>query len=192
MNANRDQYDFILNPQQSKKPTGMQFQSGKKKILVFVGILAGLTIALVVGFSIITSLGKPNSQNLITIQAYQTEIDRVITLASKNIKDLSLKYRVATMQTVVGSDQKQINSLTTKRKVKITKLELAAKKDGDIDTALNAAKQDGTFDDVLLGVIESLSNDYYKALKTALTEASSKTEKELLQQAIDNIEKTAQ
>lgn len=192
MDANHDQYDFILNPQQSKKPAGMQFQSGKNKILIIVGFLAGLTLVLVIGFSVITSLGKPNNQNLITIQAYQTEIKRVITLASKDIKDLSLKYRVATMQSVVASDQKQISDLTTKRKVEITKLDLGAKKDGDIDTALNAAKQDGTFDDVLLNVIESLTNDYYKSLKSALADASTKTEKDLLQIAIDNVEKTAQ
>ena len=96
------------------------------------------------------------------------------------------------MQATISSDANSLSDLLKKRKVKIESLQLNALKDEDTDEALDTALQNGSgHDEILLKKIEELSNSYYTSLKTAKTDVESKSESDILDKAITNIELSA-
>ena len=189
---NENPYEFILNPEKPKKVAGPQFQSNSKKMLVIVGFLVGITIAIIVGFTLFFNLTAPNNADLIELRAYQTELERVITLGQKNLTETDTKNRIASLSAVLQSDSTELDGLIKKKKMKITKTELGSKKDAGIDKALEAAKQNNAYDKEFLTVIQSLSTNYYKSLKAALADSKSKSETALLEKSIADIEAVAQ
>lgn len=188
---NENPYGFIFDPNKQQRPKKLALQSGRSKILVSVGFVAGVIIVAIIGFNFILSLGKASNTDLVVVRAHQTELQRVIDLGLKNANDLTLRNRLASLQSATATDSFALSDLLKKRKVEIIKTELAAQKDAKTDTALEAALQDGSHDEVLLGIIEKLSNAYYGALKDAKLDVASTAEKELLDKAIKNLELTA-
>jgi hypothetical protein len=185
-------YDFIVNPQGNHPKRGVNFNSGgKNKIVVFAIFGLGVIIVLVVGFSILTSLGKTNNQDLISVETEQTELLRIIGLGKKDATDSALVNRLSSLETLVTSDKTKVAKLLSDRGVEVAKEILSSEKDSQVDTDLDKAKQNGNYDDVLLDKVSERSNSYYSALKTALSDAKTKTEKELLNTSISNLEATA-
>lgn len=182
-------YDFIMDPSQRKQhvaPGG-----GKNKIVVMLALGLVIITVIVLGFVFITSIGKANNDDLVSLRAQQTEILRIIELGKKDLTDAELKNKLSSMQIFISSDSAQLNDLLGKRNVEITKEQLASKKDGDIDASLEKAKQEGSLDKVLLDEISEQSNNYYDTLKEALSSATTAKEKELLNTLISNIEASA-
>lgn len=188
---NENPYGFIFDPSKQQRPKKLNLQSGRSKILVSVGFVAGVIIAAVIGFNFILSLGKASNTDLVVVRAHQVELQRVIEIGLKNANDLTLRNRLSSLQSATATDAFALSDLLKKRKVEITKLELAAQKDDKTDAALEAGAQDGSHDEVLLSIIEKLSNGYYGALKDAKLDVASNAEKELLDKAIKNLELTA-
>jgi hypothetical protein len=181
-------YEFITNPEHGRHFRGPNF--GSKKRQIFIGIIFAvvvLTLSTVVGTLLLNS-GDDKNENLINLEAYQTEIDRVITLGQKAVVDPQINQQLSTLKIVVSSDQKQLSELLLERNVKTTALQLSVQKDTKIDTALDNAAKIGNFDETLQQTIDSLAKEYYTALTNAKKDAVSKKEQDLITLAINNIE----
>ena len=189
---NENPYGFIFDQGKQKQPRSLQPRSNTSKILMGIGFIAGVIIIVVIGLNVVLSIGKANNEDLINVRANQVEILRVIELGQKNVSDIDLRNRIASMQATISSDAKSLSDLLKKRKVKIESLKLNALKDEDTDEALETALQNGNgHDEILLKKIEELSNSYYTSLKTAKTDVESKSESDILDKAITNIELSA-
>jgi hypothetical protein len=185
--AQENPYDFILDPHQGKKkPKGPV--SARKRILLMVGFLAGVVCIIIVGFVVVVRLLAPNNTDIVEAQSYQTEIARILDKAQSNIEDGNLKNRIATLDSVIASDEVRFKELIKKRKVVTTATGVTSKKNTKTDDALDAAKQEGNYDAVLQTSLEELIASYYEALETALKDASTKAETDMIKNAIANIE----
>ena len=189
---NENPYGFIFDQGKQKQPRSLQPRSNTSKILMSIGFIAGVIIIVIIGLNVVLSIGKANNEDLINVRANQVEILRVIELGQKNVSDIDLRNRIASMQATISSDANSLSDLLKKRKVKIESLQLNALKDEDTDEALDTALQNGSgHDEILLKKIEELSNSYYTSLKTAKTDVESKSESDILDKAITNIELSA-
>lgn len=182
-------YNFIMDPSKPKHPAGPG--GGKNKIIVMIAMGLVMIAVLSIGYVLLTSIGKANNDDLITLRTQQTEILRVIELGKKDLADASLKNKLTSMQVFIASDGVQLNDLLSQRKVEVTKEQLAIKKDSDTDSTLEKAKQEGALDSAVLDVVSKQSNDYYDTLVEALSEATTTKEKDLLKTLINNIEASA-
>lgn len=189
---NENPYGFIFDQGKQKQPRSLRPRSNTSKILMSIGFIAGVIIIVIIGLNVVLSIGKANNEDLINVRANQVEILRVIELGQKNVSDIDLRNRIASMQATISSDANSLSDLLKKRKVKIESLQLNALKDEDTDEALDTALQNGSgHDEILLKKIEELSNSYYTSLKTAKTDVESKSESDILDKAITNIELSA-
>ncbi len=182
-------YSFILNDQSGQKPP-TQFGSdsgGSARILKAVLFLTGVVVVLIIGFSVITSIGKTNNEDLVSVLAYQTELDRVIELGKKESTDITLKNDLASLQAALASDQNELTTLLEARAVKVSKESLASKKDSKIDSTLESSKLNNTYDEALRTAMKSLAGKYVDALRTALSDTASANETTLLETAGNNI-----
>lgn len=182
-------YEFIMDPSQRKQPAGTG--SGKNKIIVMIVLGLVMITVLVVGFVFITSIGKANNDDLVSLRAHQTEILRIIDLGKKDIADTSLKNKLTSMQVFLSSDGAQLDDLLSKRNVEVSKEQIASEQNSDIDSNLEKAKQEGNLDKALLDVIAEQSNSYYDTLSASLSSATTTKEKDLLKTLISNIEASA-
>ena len=173
-------YDFIMDPTLGKKPHVAGPGSGKNKLLVM--IVMGLIIIsiLTIGFIFITSIGKANNDDLVSLRAQQTEILRIIDLGKKDLTDAELKNRLTSMQIFISSDGAQLDDFLGKRKVEVSKEQLASAQNSDIDSELEKAKNEGALDEKLLSAVSAQSNEYYDVLGDSLSSATTTKEKELL------------
>lgn len=176
-----------MNPQQSNKQSGGP-NSTAKRLLVAVVIGGVIIVAMIVGFTLITSVGKANNDDLVTVQAWQTELARVIELGQKDISDRALANKVTTLELSLSTDQSAIGGLLQERGVKVEKSQLSSKKNADIDDDLEAAKQSGNFNTAFTQAIEEISNGYYASVKDALGDSASKKETDILNTAKTNME----
>jgi len=180
-------YDFITNPGQNRKP-GFGMGGKKQQMAIFaIFSLVVLFVAIWVG-SLLFSGGGGANEGLVSLQAHQTEIDRVITLGQANIADPQLKQRFSTLQATITSDKKQLSGLLSNSGVEVTALQLSAQKDKKTDTALENAIKLGNHDEELQEIINTLADRYYSAMSNAKKTSLTKNGSNLLATAISNIE----
>ena len=186
----QNQYDFILSTPspQNNSSFNMQNSSKPKKILIMAVFLLFVFILIIVGFNFISSLGKVKNDDLVTVQAHQTELARVLEVGLKSLADQNNRNKVVSLQAALKTDQDQIASLLKDRSATPTKEQLASKKSSKTDTELETAEKTGNFDEVFIAKVETLSNDYYGSLKTALTDTSGNKEPEIIKTAMANLE----
>ncbi len=165
---------------------------GRKKIVLIIGFLAGVVVVVIVAINILLSLGKANNTDLISVQAYQVELSRVIDLGLKSTTDPTLRNKLTTLRATLATDQAALADLLDKRSEQVTKLQLSAKENAKTDEALETAKQNGSFDAALSEAVSDLSGNYYKELKAALADATTEKETEILKTTISNLELSSQ
>jgi len=170
-------YEFITNPRElPKKKTLFAPGSLRSRILIILGAGVLVTIAIIVLSSVLTSKRTANLENLRGLVAQQQEIIRVSAIGTANAKDATTKNFTQTTTDSVTSEQIQLNSFLVSKKIKITPLQLNAKKDAQTDLALETAKQASTFDStvttILLGLLTTYANDTAEAYKAATTPAA--------------------
>ena len=141
---NENPYGFIFDQGKQKQPRSLRPRSNTSKILMSIGFIAGVIIIVIIGLNVVLSIGKANNEDLINVRANQVEILRVIELGQKNVSDIDLRNRIASMQATISSDANSLSDLLKKRKVKIESLKLNALKDEDTDEALDTALQNGS------------------------------------------------
>lgn len=182
-------YDFIMDPSQRRQP--LKPGSGKNKLVVMIAMGLVMIVVLLLGFVFITSIGKANNDDLVSLRAQQTELLRIIELGKKDLTDATLKNKLTSMQLFISSDGKKLDEFLSQRKVEVSKEQIASKKNSDIDSDLEKAKQEGSLDQALLGAVSDFSNEYYDTLSESLSNATTAKEKELLNRLITNIEASA-
>jgi hypothetical protein len=187
MQPDNNQFDFILDPTQKKAGGPSILMDPKKKILVSVMFVLTVIILLIIGFSVFTSLSKKNNSALVDVYAYQTEIARVTGLGIAGAVDPAVKIQTSTINSFISSDLKNTTDFLAKSGKKTTKLEAASKLDSKLETNLKAATTRNSFDAEFKSVLEKTSASYKIALKKALDNAGSQSEKKMLQAAADNI-----
>ncbi len=186
---NQNQYDFILSSQQQQKKSLLPAtQSTKNRLLIFILLIVGTITVLVVGIQLLNNIGKVNNDDLVTVQAYQVELNRILEEVSANTDNPTLKNQFITLQVTLASDQAKLASLLSDRGVKLSEEQLASKEDTEKTDELENAQKNGSYDESATKLVESISNDYFDALKTAANDSASETEDEILQTSANNLQ----
>lgn len=188
-NQNQD-YNFILNPEQ-QRTKGPKFV-GPQKLLMIVGLFAVVTVVVVILFSVILGGGSNNRENLVTLQAHQTELARVLNEGVDRVADPALRQQFKTLEVTTLSDKTAISSIVTSREIEVEKIELTTQLDIETDAALDEAEKAGNFDSVFEQIVIVEASDYLEALEAALASASTKAERDALSVAINNVQTIAQ
>jgi hypothetical protein len=188
MQPDQNQYNFIMDPSNGKRSGGPSFlQNPKNRILAGILFIFSVIFILIIGFSIISSIGKKSNDSLITVAAYQTEIARISSLGLESAKDSSVRSKLATISAFIETDSKATISYLSSNGTKLSKQQVALALDKKADEKLETAAQLNKYDETLLQIIQEKSSSYKSALKQALNDASTAKEKQILETAANNI-----
>lgn len=184
----QDPYGFIMNNQQGPSRSRLALSSTKARILVVVGGIILLIIIVVIFSTILGSGAKAQKQRYVEIAQKQTELIRISTIADKKAKGLATRSYALTTRMGLESSQKKTSDILAKRGVKAKELAkvLPAGKNDKSDAALDEAEKNNRFDETFLQLMESELTNYQKLLEAASGSAS-KSEKQALQQAYDQV-----
>lgn len=174
-NAPNQQYDFILKNQ---KPQRGRFHlslpgSGSS---VSRGLLIGLVVIVLILFAILIFGGNGSANKpLVDLVARAQEINRVST-AVANQQDVSAdtKNLVATVQSVLSSQQQQIASYLAGTGTKIDPVKQTAYKDTGTDSQLTSADQAGNLAAFYQSYLKSNLANYQSALQADYKTATPK------------------
>lgn len=180
-------YGFILDPSQNKSNGPAFLQDPKKRLILAILFVATVLFLFIIAFAVISSLGKKDTSGITDVAAYQTELLRISTLGLEGAVDPSVLAEVSTLHTFIQSDLTQTTTYLASNGSELTELESASKLDASLEKEFETATLRNSFDDSLLDAIEKTSSEYKLALKNAIAEASSDSEKELLDTAASNI-----
>lgn len=175
------QYDFILNA--DKKPAAPSGSKKTRRLLIIIAVLVVATIgALLYSFS--AGPSTPSSEGLAGIAQKQTEILRIAEIGQKKATSPDTKTFIATVSYSLTTAQQQSTAMLKKSS---TKVNLAGGKDPLVDTRLNTASLNNTFDQTFNEVMQAQLTDYQTALKSAVAGAKSTKEKDLLNAELKQI-----
>jgi hypothetical protein len=179
--APQDPYHFIMNTEhQPKKSFGPNPGSFKGRLLFVAGGGLLLIIALIMAFSLLFGSRENNSQLLTSLTAEQQEIIRVSDLGVLGATDPATKAFAETTKLSVMTQQQSLTSYLASKKVKVTTVILASKKDATTDTALTSATANNRFDDVFTEMLKARLASYATALKRSYDSSSNQASKKIL------------
>lgn len=183
----QNQYDFITSPSQNMS-TGPAFLQNPKQrnIVVVVFVLVVITLV-IVGFSIITSIGKGGNDSIIDTAAYQTELLRISSLGYEGATDPSVKTQLSTLQAFIGSDLANTTSYLATNGAKLSEKQSLKYYDLTVEQALEEATISNKFDEEIITIINQLSDSYKESLQKSLGGTSSETGTTVIQTAAENI-----
>jgi hypothetical protein len=181
-------YDFIV---QSQHPTGSNWllqASLRTRIIVVGGSFVFLLILIWIFLSILSSSGTNNVGQLISLTQQQAELVHIsqdpITQANSNqtrnfasTTDLSISTDKTTTLAYINLASKapsSPSSLTLENKA--------------IDTQLNTAKSNGTYDQTYMQIAQAKLATYALALKQAYASSTTTRERTLLKAAYDHVQ----
>ena len=154
------------------------FGSFKNTKLISVVFVLVVLLVIAGAYALFTSLTRKSYDNIVDLNARQTEIIRVAALASGDT-DPSTKTYAATVYSITASEKTATSSFLKKKLVKVTPKQLAARHDSTIDSSLKTATQVNNYDVVFLGKLDSLIISYEKAEKAVTGTSDSASEKAL-------------
>ena len=179
-------YDFIMNPQTPQTGPTM---TGPKKLLAIVGLFGGAIVLIVIILTLVLAPKNGGSKEQLTsVIAHQTEVNRVIELGIDDVSDLPLKQRIATLNAVVLSDLQEANGIAASRKYKIEPLQRNSQIDTSVDGEIEEAKARRELDKALEVAVSAAASNYLRALNDASNASNSKAEKELYSNAIASLQ----
>jgi hypothetical protein len=146
MDSSQPNFDFIMNPSRGSRGAGFAAGSKKQRIIIFVGgVLLLLVVTIVIGSIISANTGKA-SKAVVDLAAYQTELQRVISLGSDKARDSNLHNKSLTASYTLLSDYQLTIKMMSARGIKPPK-DLATKYAGkQTDQLLDTADKSNTFD----------------------------------------------
>ncbi len=182
-------YDFIFK-QDNPTPTTPAPKSavGNKQMFIFAGFLVAVLIIVAIAISVITSSGKESGLEAIKVQAYQTEIERVIELGNKNTNDTALKNKIATIELNLMTDKTRVEAVLSGIGIAPSPLQVAQFENANRDTALTDSLQVDRHDEVYEEIIDELITEYYQALRAAEGAVTSALHRQTLTKIRTNIE----
>lgn len=182
----QNQYDFIMdNPKKSGGPSFLR--NSKSKIIVSVLFVSVVLIVVIVGFNIISSLGKTNNDDLVDLMARQLEISRISEIGISGSDSQTIKTKIATLNSIMKSDYREIRSYLTQIGYEIEPLKVRAHRDGSVDKALEESKVADQYDTTLLKYIEQETTAYKSALNSAINATTTPGREKTLNTAATNI-----
>ncbi len=185
-NFNPEQFDFITNPVQPKRP-GLFSPGGSKerKLMLIAGGLGVLTVVILL-FAVLFGGNGSDADKLIVLAQKQQEIIRVAGLSdSKNSTNETQNFAQTSLLTVSSQQQGLIAQI--KKTKKVSTATLGRAKNTKTDDTLNAAKSNGRFDDIFVETLKSELAKYQESVKSTYDSISDSTSKELLNNDYDDI-----
>ena len=185
-------YDFIMSAQKQQQKFGggsPGLQDPRKRMIISVAFVVGVLLIVFVGFSIITSVGGTDADDLKRLAAQQTEISRI---ADEGLKEASIPdtlNQVTTLKSIIDSDLRDTLGYLSRNGVTPTPVELASAKSSAVDEALASAATRNNYDDELIDQLNTLITAYKLQLNSALntTTSSAPNRQNLLNGAATNI-----
>jgi hypothetical protein len=156
-------YDFIM--QANKKQRRFSFGGKDSKVRLLI---------------------KDNVAQLSELAAEQQEIVRIANLGIENAVGAETKNLAITTKLSVASQHEKLLDYLKDRKHKITKEQLAAKKDTSVDKALREAREENNYDSVFKEVIKEDLASYATNLEKSYQSATSTKAKNLLSESYDS------
>lgn len=163
-------YDFIMQPQApapGQKSTNTQGGTGKRILVVAVGLAIFLILGVVV-MSLLSSGKKNITDQLYGIAARQAEIIRVAESGKDKVRSSELQVLTSTTTAVITSDQKKTLALIDAKLVASDKTAAAKLKQylsTQTDATLESAERTNNYDEAYTQVMEELYTKYLTELK---------------------------
>lgn len=176
-------YDFITNPAKPPKNPGFGGNSMRSRILIVLGGLIALVIIASVVGTLLSNAGKGDVKALKDIVAQQQELVRVADIGTKKAQTTSVKALAYTTLLSVTTDQQKLTEYLGGRGVKLTKLELEAKKKDSVDKTLESAAANNSFDQTFTETITGLLDKYAASMKSAYQSAKGEKGKTVLSES---------
>ncbi len=174
-------YDFITNPSQPNKTSGMGGGSFKKRIIIVAGgALILIIIASVVG-TILANAGKGDIQGLKDLALQQQELIRVADLGKTKANDPEIRALAYNASLSTTTQQQKLIAYLETRGAKLEKEELALSKKASVDAELEAAATNNRFDEVFNRILNESLVAYNRDLSTAYKSAVSDESKKILE-----------
>lgn len=164
-------FDFMLkdNPQ-PKRSLGLPAMSKPVKIVVF-GVIG--VMLLVILSSLISGHRGGGTKAMVAVVAREQEIMRVTQLAQsqQTLRDPGTTALAATVTATLSSQQAQLTSYLAKNHTKVSKVQLAADTDKNVDAQLQDASQNNQLDDAYKNYLRQALAKYQIELQTAFKSA---------------------
>lgn len=139
-----------------------------KIVLAAVGIL----FVLVIFYAIFFGGKTTNTDQLTSVMARAREIGRVSVLVQQQAKDTSTKDLATTAEAVLSSQEQELKSYFSDRKVKVNPKKLAVRLDKNTDTSLEKALQNNNYDQTYFSYLKTNLVSYQGELDTTLKGSS--------------------
>lgn len=182
------QFDFILNgnqkPKKSLLPKG---GNRKQRLLVALGIGAGVIVLLIIIVSLLLSSGNTSTKSLISIAQTQNEIVRISSTGSQKAKSKAAANFAITVADSTATGQAATTKYLTSKKVKIPPKTLAMGQNPQTDAALKSAQTAGRYDEELISTLQKSLLAYQSEVGTAYKATNSASQKALLKQLFDQV-----
>lgn len=171
-------YDFILKDQ--PKQSRPLMPGNRLVVLMGAGVVLFILIV-IIGLAL--SKGGGKTSGIIDVMARAQEIDRVTQAQSENLKDPTAINLAATVNTVLASEQTQLNKNLQDRHVKVDSKKLAAYKSSSTDSQMTAAMQSNNLDNTYENYLSTSLTAYGQSIRSAYSSTSNPAAKAILQDA---------
>lgn len=188
MDAPQPDYQFILDPSRPAKQPRLGNGSPKQRmLLVALGGLGFLFVGLV-AWMVIGSISGEKFDDMVSVGKTQQKMLFASGLGIKESESQDTKSFTATLRSLTSSDYQTLEDYLQARGQKNKVKEIGNGKDATIEADFETSKQAGKFDEEFYKTIDELLVSYDAQLKAALKDSKTKTEKELLNTALTNLE----
>lgn len=180
-------YEFITNPAQPPKQP-LFGGSMKSRILV---VVIGLILIMIIGgviSTILSSAGKASRQQLKTALAEQVEIIRVSELGKNDALTSETRGYATTVNYVMKTNQISLEDRLKVQKIKVEKVERAAKFNPKTEEALKAASSNNRYDEVMTETLDKLLSEHQKTLRSAYNSNENEKTRVVLQKNFKDAE----
>lgn len=156
-------YEFIMS--QNQKSKKFQKPVGKKQRIIFVGSMALLLITIgVIFMAIMGANASRGNGELIDLAAYQTELQRIVSLGSEDASSSAVKGIARTASFTLTTDLNTTNSLLNKKGVDVNPKLLTKYLSTELETKLQSAKTANTYDETYKSIYSEKLTNYQKKL----------------------------
>lgn len=178
-------YEFIMNPNATKRKIDLSGASFGKQI----GIFAGIALVVVIGAYVALNATKPKSTTpeLIAIAQRQQEIIRIATGATNQVNTQSGRNFIINTSLAITTSQSQVIGYLAEGGTKLKAKQLSLDEDSKTDTLLSNAQSAGNYDSTVAQVLTTQLETYEGLLQTTYKKTVSRTTKQLVQKNFDAV-----
>lgn len=160
-------YDFITSAPPQKR--GFQLGGGSQKARIIQVAIFGLLLVIigVVVLSILSNANKGTANTLIELAAAQQDIIAITKDGSTNSRNATIIKQVATVSSVVSSQNFQTLELISANGNKKPGKQIAALQVTSYTKTLDDAKKNGNYDEVFSALLANRLDEYQVKLRAA-------------------------